>query len=138
MQPGDLDGARADFDKAAEIDPSNFYAYWNRGAVYAANGDFGRARADFSKALALNPDTASKARIEEALNAIDRNASEAKAEPPDPSVITDPSRFGGELQDGASAAQSFPTDAMPSFPSAIQAAPPVAASPPMLPPSPAQ
>ncbi len=127
MQPGDLDAALADFDKAAEIDPTNFYAFWNRGAVFVAKGNYERARADFTAALALGPDTASKARIEEALNAI--NVSEPKAEPADPSVITDPSRFGGELQDGASAASSFPTDAMP-------AAPPMAvmpASPPEIP-----
>jgi tetratricopeptide (TPR) repeat protein len=121
MQPGDLDAALADFDKAAEIDPTNFYAFWNRGAVFVAKGNYERARTDFTAALALGPDTASKARIEEALNAI--RGSEPKAEPADPSVITDPSRFGGELQDGASAASSFPTDAMP-------AAPPMAVIPP--------
>ena len=114
MQKGAIDAALTDLNKAAEIDPTNFYAYWNRGAVYAVKGDDVSARANYAQALALNPDQASKARIEEALNAV--SPSEANAAPSDKSVITDPSRFDDQWESGASAAQSFPTDAMPASP----------------------
>jgi len=114
MHKGAIDAALTDLNKAAEIDPTNFYAYWNRGAVYAVKGDDLSARANYAQALALNPDQASKARIEEALNAV--GPSEANAAPSDKSVITDPSRFDDQWESGASAAQSFPTDAMPSSP----------------------
>jgi hypothetical protein len=114
MHKGAIDAALTDLNKAAEIDPTNFYAYWNRGAVYAVKGDDLSARANYAQALALNPDQASKARIEEALNAV--GPSEANAAPSDKSVITDPSRFDDQWESGASAAQSFPTDAMPASP----------------------
>ena len=83
MQKGELDLALADLNEAARIDPSNFYAFWNRGAVYAAKGDFGRAQEDLTTALALNPDKSSKAKIEEALSAVE---SAVKTEPSDPAV----------------------------------------------------
>ena len=70
MQKGELDRALADLNEAARIDSSNFYAFWNRGAVYAAKGDFDRAQEDFTKALALNPDKSFEGKIEEALNAV--------------------------------------------------------------------
>ena len=115
MQQGELDKALADLDEAIRIDASNLFAFWNRGAVYGARGDLERAREDFSEALALNPDTTTKAKIEEALAAI--NSSVAKNS--DPSVISDPSAFSGQTE-GLSAAA--PIDAM-------QAAPPVAVMP---------
>ncbi|MCJ7529040.1 MAG: toll/interleukin-1 receptor domain-containing protein [Methyloceanibacter sp.] len=129
MRIGLLGPALTDLDKAAELDPTNFYAFWNRGAVYAAQNDLDKARADFTKALSLDPDQTSKARIEEALNAVAAGDSQATEEPADPYVISDPSRFGGELEGSAAAASSFPTDAMPSAP-AIEAMP---ASPPPMP-----
>ena len=129
MGIGLLGPALTDLDKAAELDPTNFYAFWNRGAVYAAQNDLDKARADFTKALSLDPDQTSKARIEEALNAVAAGDSQATEEPADPYVISDPSRFGGELEGSASAASIFPTDAMPSAP-AIEAMP---ASPPPMP-----
>ena len=48
MQKGELDQALVDLDEAIGIDASNFFAFWNRGAVYAAKSDFDRARADFT------------------------------------------------------------------------------------------
>ena len=117
MQKGELDLALADLNEAARIDSGNFYAFWNRGAVFAAKGDYGRAQEDLTTALALNPDKGSKNKIEEALTAV--NASAAQAAQPqasDPGVITDPSKFWGN-QDGvagsAAASSGYPTDAMP-------------------------
>jgi tetratricopeptide (TPR) repeat protein len=112
MQKGELDLALADLNEAARIDSTNFYAYWSRGAVFAAKKDFDRARQDLTTALALNPDKTSKAKIEEALNAVP--ASNEPNPSQDETVITDPSRFWGQDQEGsASAASSYPADAMP-------------------------
>jgi hypothetical protein len=69
------------------------------------------------KVLALNPDTTSKARIEEALNAV-TGANAPQLQAADPSVISDPSAFGEHDQGGsASASSSYPADAMPASPS---------------------
>jgi hypothetical protein len=117
MPKGEVDRALADLNEAARIDSTNLYAFWNRGAVYAAKGDFDKARTDFNKALALNPDTTSKARIEEALNAV-TGANAPQLQAADPSVISDPSAFGEHDQEGsASASSSYPADAMPASPS---------------------
>lgn len=114
MQGGDLDQALVDLDEAIRIDASNFFAYWNRGAVYGAKSDFVRAQDDFTKALALNPDDTTKAKIIEALNAVTASAKAADSQSYDPSVISDPSYFGGEQQgSSASAAESYPADAAP-------------------------
>ncbi len=99
MQKQELDLALADLNEAARIDSTNFYAYWSRGAVFAAKNDFDRAREDLTTALALNPDKTSKAKIEEALNAVP--ASNEPNPSQDETVITDPSRFLG--QDGKEA-----------------------------------
>jgi tetratricopeptide (TPR) repeat protein len=130
MQKGEVDRALADLNEAARIDSTNFYAFWNRGAVYAAKGDFDDARTDFNTALALNPDTTSKARIEEALNAV-TGANAPQSQASDPSIISDPSAFGEHDQEGsASASSSYPADAaMPASPS-IEAEPAVPAVPP--------
>ena len=40
--------ALVDLDEAIGIDASNFFAFWNRGAVYGAKSDFVRAQADFT------------------------------------------------------------------------------------------
>ena len=114
MQKGELDQALVDLDEAIGIDASNFFAFWNRGAVYGAKSDFVRAQADFTQALALNPDETTKAKIVEALNAVTASAKAADAQSYDPSVISDPSTFGGDQQGSASAASSYPADAMPS------------------------
>jgi len=117
MQKGALDAALSDFNEAATLDSSNFYASWNRGAVYAAKGDFDHALSDFNRSLALNPDKTSKAKIEEALSAVTAASKAANAQTSEPGVITDPSAFWGHDSEGsASAASSFPTDAMPSAP----------------------
>jgi tetratricopeptide (TPR) repeat protein len=133
MQTGEIDRALADLNEAARIDSSNFYAFWNRGAIYAAKGDLDRAREDFTTALALNPDKTSKAKIEEALNAIAAGAKEPQSEASDPSVISDPSKFWGAQEGVAgSAASSYPAEAMPAAPS-IEAMPALPASPPPVP-----
>jgi tetratricopeptide (TPR) repeat protein len=133
MQKGEVDPALADLNEAARVDPTNFYAFWNRGAVYAVKGDVGRAQEDLTTALALNPDKTSKAKIEEALNVVVAAAAAAKTEADDPSVITDPSKFWG-AQEGvagssAATAPAYPADAMPASPS-IDAMPTRPASPP--------
>ncbi|MGA7456859.1 MAG: TIR domain-containing protein [Methyloceanibacter sp.] len=137
MQKGALVPALTDLNKAAEIDPTNFYAYWNRGALRMAESDFASAQSDFTTALSLNPDPASKVKIEEVLNVATEVLKASTAEKSDPSVITDPSQFGGELEGSASAASGgLPTDAMPSYPAAIQASPPPMAVMPAMPASP--
>jgi tetratricopeptide (TPR) repeat protein len=130
MQKGELDPAIADLNEAARIDSGNFYAFWNRGAVFAAKGDYGRAQEDLTTALALNPDKGSRTKIEEALTAV--NASAAQAAQPqasDPGVITDPSRFWGNqegVSGSAAASSGYPADAMPASPAdAMPAAPPM-------------
>lgn len=134
MQKGELDLALADLDEAARIDSTNFYAFWNRGAVYTARGDFDRAQQDLTAALALKPDKTSKAQIEEAMNVVLAVVKAAKTEADDPSVITDPSRFWDDQQGVAgSAASSYPTDAMPAFPSAVGPVPAMPAAPSMGP-----
>ena len=106
MQKGELDQALVDLDEAIGIDASNFFAFWNRGAVYGAKSDFVRAQADFTQALALNPDETTKAKIVEALNAVTASAKAADAQSYDPSVISDPSTSGGDQEGSASAASS--------------------------------
>jgi hypothetical protein len=130
MQKGELDLAMADLNEAARIDSTNFYAYWSRGAVFAAKNELDRAKEDFTTALALNPDKTSKVKIEEALSGVVDVAKAANAETADPAVISDPSRFWGQdQQGGAAAASSYPAEAMPASPPvatmpAIPAAPP--------------
>ena len=55
MRKGALDPALKDFNQAADIDPTNFYACWNRGALRMAEADFASAQSDFTTALSLNP-----------------------------------------------------------------------------------
>jgi tetratricopeptide (TPR) repeat protein len=129
MQKGAIEAALVDLNKAIDIDPTNFYAFWNRGAVYAAKGDYGRAQNDLNTARVLNPDDSSRAKIEEALTAV--NASAAQAAQPqasEPGVITDPSKFWGNQEGvaGSAASSGYPADAMPASPAeAIPAAPPM-------------
>jgi tetratricopeptide (TPR) repeat protein len=130
MQRGDLDRALADLHEAARIDSSNFYAFWNRGAIYAAKGDYGRAQEDLTTALALNPDKGSKAKIEEALNAVTAGVESAvKAEPADSAVITDPSAFWGQQEGSAAASSGYPAEAMPPPAAVMPASPSMDAAP---------
>jgi tetratricopeptide (TPR) repeat protein len=132
MQKQELDLALADLNEAARIDPSNFYAYWSRGAVFVAKKDFDRAKDDLTTALSLNPDKDSKAKIEEALNAV--QASNEPNPSDDKTVITDPSRFWGQDQEGsASASANYPAEAMPTLTPTLPAAP-MPATPAMPPP----
>jgi tetratricopeptide (TPR) repeat protein len=118
MQKGAIEAALVDLNKAIDIDVTNFYAFWNRGAVYAAKGDYVRAQDDLNTARALNPDDGSRAKIEEALTAVTASAAQAaRPQASDPGVITDPSRFWGQEQEGSAAAsEEFPADAMPASP----------------------
>lgn len=131
MQKGAIEAALVDLNKAIEIDPTNFYAFWNRGAVNAAKGDYGRAQEDLNTARALNPDDGSRAKIEEALNVVLAAAQATQSQASDPGVITDPSRFWGN-QEGvagsAAASSGYPADAMPTAP-ALQPAIPAAPTP---------
>ncbi len=130
MQKGDLDRALADLNEAARIDSSNFYAFWNRGAVYAARSDYGRAQEDLTTALALNPDKSSKAKIEEALTAVTTGVESAvKAKPSDPAVITDPSAFWGQQEGSTAASSGYPAKAMPPPAAAMPASPSMDAPP---------
>jgi tetratricopeptide (TPR) repeat protein len=117
MRKSALAPALADLDKAAEIDPTNFYAYWNRGALRMAESDYASAANDFTTALSLDPDPASKTKIEQVLNVATEALQAHNTQPSEPGVITDPSAFAGQEELGsASAASSFPADAMPSAP----------------------
>ena len=116
MRKGALDPALKDFNQAADIDPTNFYAYWNWGALRMAEADFASAQSDFTTALSLNPDASSKIKIEEVLNAATTALKAASVQAAEPGVITDPSQFGGEQEGSASAAESYPIDAMPAAP----------------------
>jgi tetratricopeptide (TPR) repeat protein len=130
MQKGEVDPALADLNEAARVDPTNFYAFWNRGAVYAAKGDLGRAQEDLTTALALNPDKGSKAKIEEALNAVTAGVESAvKAEPADSAVITDPSAFWGQQEGSAAASSGYPAEAMPPPAAVMPASPSMDAAP---------
>jgi tetratricopeptide (TPR) repeat protein len=52
---GELDAARADFEKALEVDPRCAEAWNNRGAMRRATGDLAGALADFNRALEIHP-----------------------------------------------------------------------------------
>jgi hypothetical protein len=134
MQKAELENALADLNEAARIDSTNFFAFWNRGAVYSAKGDFTRAETDLTTALSLKPDKTSKAQIEEALKVVTA-AKAAGAQPSDRSVITVPT---WENQDHmATSGSAYPTDAMPTAPAFPASPPPLAVSPPtVMPPAP--
>lgn len=51
----DYAGAKADYDKAIELDPLNSVSYINRGNVQYNLGNFDGARADYDKAIELDP-----------------------------------------------------------------------------------
>lgn len=53
---GDLAGARADFDRAVELDPACAAGYSGRGLVKQFTGDPDGALLDYGKALELRPD----------------------------------------------------------------------------------
>jgi len=81
-------------------------------------------------ALALNPDKSSKAKIEEALNAVTTGVESAvKAKPSDPGVITDPSAFWGQQEGSTAASSGYPAEAMPP-PAAVMPASPSMDAPP--------
>ncbi len=54
----DFASAIRDYTKALQIDPSNAYAFYNRGISHDRNGDFNRAIDDFTAAIRLLPNNA--------------------------------------------------------------------------------
>jgi len=52
---GEFDAAIADFNRAAELDPTNANVYNNRGFAYSGKKEFDRALADFSRAVDIDP-----------------------------------------------------------------------------------
>jgi tetratricopeptide (TPR) repeat protein len=54
-EDGDLEGAKASFQRAIELNPQSFEALQNLGAVQEAQGDLNSAMATFQKALAVKP-----------------------------------------------------------------------------------
>jgi hypothetical protein len=130
MQKGALAPALADLDKAAEIDPTNFYAYWNRGALRMAESDYAGAQADFTTALSLNPDPASKSKIEEVLTAA-AALTAGPAPKAEPGLITDPGQLGGTLERNSAASVEINPAIQALPPAAIAPASPV--SPPQIP-----
>jgi tetratricopeptide (TPR) repeat protein len=132
MQKGAFAPALTDLNKAAEIDPTNFYAYWNRGAMRMAEQDFASAAADFNTALSLNPDPASKAKIEEVLNAATSVLNTSKTQQAEPGIITEPGQLGGTLEGNFPAAvETNPAIDAESAPIAAETMP--AAPPPSMP-----
>jgi tetratricopeptide (TPR) repeat protein len=53
---GDSDSAREEFTKAIEIDPTYYFAYYNRALAYYRLGDLENSLADYNKAIELQPD----------------------------------------------------------------------------------
>src|SRR6266550_1805395 len=53
VKNGDLDGAIADFDRAAELDPKNDAPYYNRAQAKRLKNDTAGAIADYTKAIEL-------------------------------------------------------------------------------------
>src|SRR5208283_1984413 len=54
----DYNGAMADYNKAIEVDPTNWFAYGLRGNAKKAIGDLDGALADSTKTIELRPDDA--------------------------------------------------------------------------------
>ena len=54
----DFASAIRDYTKAHQIDPTNAYAFYNRGISHDRNGDFNRAIDDFTAAIRLLPHNA--------------------------------------------------------------------------------
>jgi tetratricopeptide (TPR) repeat protein len=50
------DAEIADYTRAIELDPSNIYAYRNRGKCYESRQIQGKAIADYQQVLKLKPD----------------------------------------------------------------------------------
>ena len=57
-EPGGLDKAIEEFNKAIDLNPRNAEAWNGRGVAYRAKGELDRAIEDHSKAIDLNPDFA--------------------------------------------------------------------------------
>ncbi len=54
----DVPGARADFDRALELDRDHFWARQNRGWLFEESGDFAAAEPDYRHAIKLDPEQA--------------------------------------------------------------------------------
>ncbi len=55
---GQLDKARADFERAITLDPWNFFAYNNMGVTYGKDGQYQKSIEYFLKAISINPNHA--------------------------------------------------------------------------------
>ncbi len=82
---GDYDLAVADYDRALKLDPTKPDPLASRGWIYSQQGEVERAKEDFKKALTLDPTPDLKAKLEDAMAAL-----EPKEEP---GVISDPAMF---------------------------------------------
>jgi len=114
MIGGDLIQGFADFSRAIQLDPDNYYPYWNRAELMRHRGDLESARADYQTALALNPKSEDRQKIEAALGGLAEAARRA-----DPEVISDPSVFrrsGGEAAAAMPVSPSAPADSAPAMP----------------------
>lgn len=49
----DFSSAIRDYTRALEVDPTNAYAFYNRGISHDRNGDFAEAIVDFTSAIGL-------------------------------------------------------------------------------------
>jgi len=114
MMSGDLLQGFADFSRAIQLDPSNYYPYWNRAEIMRHRGDLESARADYQTALTLDPKSEDRQKIEAALNGLSDAARRR-----DPEVISDPSVFlrsGGEAATAMPASPPVPADSAPAAP----------------------
>lgn len=114
MIGGDLIQGFADFSRAIQLDPDNYYPYWNRAELMRHRGDLESARADYQTALALNPKSEDRQKIEASLGGLAEAARRA-----DPEVISDPSVFrrsGGEAAAAMPVSPSAPADSAPAMP----------------------
>lgn len=69
-ESGDVPGSLEDFNKAIELNPSQFMPYWNRATAMEMKGDKAAAISDYKLALKQNPDENSKKYIEQGLKAL--------------------------------------------------------------------
>ena len=55
LQVGNYEQAVQDYTQALQVEPTNSYAYYNRGITRDRHGDYQGAVADFSQAISLDP-----------------------------------------------------------------------------------
>jgi tetratricopeptide (TPR) repeat protein len=55
LAKGDTEGAIADFDESARLNPRHHFSFYARASAYYAKQDFGAAAADIDAAIRLDP-----------------------------------------------------------------------------------